>query len=67
LGKGAFGKVYQDCWKDTKIVIKVFKTIDSHNEGAKKSFISKVCIWGSIQYINLVRLLGYCIKGLKHC
>jgi len=64
-GEGAFGTVYQS-WKDTKIVIKVFKWNGSLNEGAKKSFISKVRILGSIQHINLVRLLGYCIEGLKH-
>ncbi|CAM6045188.1 unnamed protein product [Sphagnum compactum] len=66
LGKGAFGKVYQSCWKDTKIAIKVLKWSGSHNEGAKKSFISEVRTLGSIQHINLVRLLGYCIKGLQH-
>jgi serine/threonine protein kinase len=66
LGKGAFGEVYQSCWKDTKIAIKVLKRSGSHNEGAKKSFISEVRTLGSIQHMNLVRLLGYCIKGLKH-
>jgi serine/threonine protein kinase len=66
LGKGAFGEVYQSCWKDTKIAIKVFKRSGSHNEGAKKSFISEVRTLGSIQHINLVRLLGYSIKGSKH-
>jgi tetratricopeptide (TPR) repeat protein len=66
LGKGAFGEVYQSRWKDTKIAIKVLKRSGSHNEGAKKSFISEVRTLGSIQHMNLVRLLGYCIKGLKH-
>jgi serine/threonine protein kinase len=66
LGEGAFGEVYQGCWKDTKIAIKVLKRSGFHNEGAKKSFISEVRTLGSIQHINLVRLLGYCIKGLKH-
>ncbi len=58
--------VYQSCWKNTRIAIKVLKWSGSFNEGAKKSFISKMCTLGSIQHINLVRLLGYCIKGLKH-
>jgi serine/threonine protein kinase len=66
LGEGAFGTVYQGYWKDTKIAIKVLKWSGSFNEGAKKSFISEVRTLGSIQHINLVRLLGYCIKGLKH-
>ncbi len=66
LGKGAFGEVYQSCWKGTKIAIKVLRWSGSHNEGAKKSFISEVRTLGSIQHINLVRLLGYCIEGLKH-
>jgi len=66
LGEGAFGTVYQSCWKDTKIAIKVLKWSGSFNEGAKKSFISKVRTLGSIQHIHLVCLLGYYIKGLKH-
>jgi len=66
LGEGAFGTVYQSFWKDTNIAIKVLKWSGWHNEGAKKSFISEVRTLGSIQHINLVRLLGYCIKGLKH-
>jgi len=66
LGKGASGEVYQSYWKGIKIAIKVLKWSGSFNEGAKKSFISEVCTLGSIQHINLIRLLGYCIKGLKH-
>jgi Flp pilus assembly protein TadD len=65
LGEGAFGTVYQS-WKDTKIAIKIFKWNGSLNEGASKSFISEVRTLGSIQHMNLVRLLGYCIEGLKH-
>jgi serine/threonine protein kinase len=66
LGKGAFGEVYQSYWKDTKIAIKVLKMSGSHNESAKKSFVSEVRTLGSIQHINLVCLLGYCIEGLTH-
>jgi serine/threonine protein kinase len=49
-----------------KFAIKVLKRNGSHNESAKKSFISEVHTLGSIQHINLVHLLGYCIEGLKH-
>jgi tetratricopeptide (TPR) repeat protein len=66
LGKGAFGEVYQSWWKDTKIAIKVLYWSGSHNESAKKSFISEVRTLGLIQHINVVRLLGYCIEGLNH-
>jgi serine/threonine protein kinase len=66
LGKWAFGEVYRGCWKHTKIAIKLFKRSGSHNEGAKKSFISEVRTLGSIWHINLGPLLGYCIKGSKH-
>jgi serine/threonine protein kinase len=66
LGKGAFGRVYQSCSKGIKIAIKVLKRSGAHNEGAKKSFISEVRTLGSIQHINLVPLLGYCIEGSKH-
>jgi serine/threonine protein kinase len=64
--KGAFSEVYKSYWKRIEIVIKVLKWSSLYNEGAKKSFISKVCTLGSIQHINLIHLLGYCIKGLKH-
>jgi len=66
LGKGGFGEVYQGYWKDTNIAIKILKRSGSHNEGAKQSFISEVHNLGSIQHIDLVRLLGYCIEGSKH-
>jgi tetratricopeptide (TPR) repeat protein len=66
LGRGAYGEVYQSCWKGITIAIKVLEWSGDHNEGAKKSFISEVNTLGSIQHINLVRLLGYCIEGLKH-
>ncbi|CAM6059862.1 unnamed protein product [Sphagnum tenellum] len=66
LGKGAYGEVYQSCWKGIPIAIKILEWSGDHNEGAKKSFISEVNTLGSIQHINLVRLLGYCIEGLKH-
>ncbi|CAK9863688.1 unnamed protein product, partial [Sphagnum jensenii] len=66
LGEGLFGKVYESHWKGIKIVIKVLKQSGFHNEGAKRSFASEVRTLGKTQHINLVRLLGYCIKGLKH-
>jgi serine/threonine protein kinase len=58
--------VYQSCWKGIPIAIKVLEWSGDHNEGTKKSFISEVNTLGSIQHINLVCLLGYCIEGLKH-
>jgi serine/threonine protein kinase len=61
LGKRAFGEVYQSCWKGIQIAIKVLKWNGSYNEGAKKSFISEMRTLRSIQHINLIRLLGYCI------
>jgi serine/threonine protein kinase len=66
LGKRAFGEVYQSCWKGIQITIKVLKWNGSYNEGAKKSFISEVRTLGSIQHINLIRLLGYCIQDLEY-
>ncbi len=66
LGKGLFGKVYKSRWKGIKIAIKVLNPNGFFNEGAKKSFTSEVCTLGLIQHINLVQLLGYCIKRLDH-
>jgi predicted Ser/Thr protein kinase len=50
LGKGLFGEVYEIHWKGIKIAIKVLNWSDSHNEGAKKSFTSEVCILGLTQH-----------------
>jgi len=66
LGKGAYDEVYQSCWKNITIAIKVLEWSGGHNEGVKKKFISKVNTLGVIQHIDLVCLLGYCIEGLKH-
>jgi len=66
LGKGAYGEVYQSFWKGITIAIKVLEWCGEHNEGAKKSFVSEMNTLGSIRHINLIRILGYCIKGLKH-
>jgi serine/threonine protein kinase len=66
LGQGASSQVYEGCWNNTKIVIKVLQWSDDHNEGAKKYFISKVNTLGSIQHINFAHLLGYCIKNSMH-
>jgi len=66
LGKRLFGEVYESHWKGIKILIKVLNWSGFHNEGAKKSFTSKVCILGLTQHINLVQLLGYCIQRLEH-
>jgi serine/threonine protein kinase len=66
LGEGTSGGVYEGCWKNTKIAIKVLDWSGNHNEGAKKYFILEMNTLGLIQHTNLVRLLGYCIEGLKH-
>jgi tetratricopeptide (TPR) repeat protein len=66
FGKGSFGTVYESPWGGITIAIKVLNWSGSHNEGAKKSFILEVGTLGSTQHINLVRLLGYCIQGIKH-
>jgi len=66
LGKGSFGKVYECHSEGRKIAVKVLKWNGSHNEGAKKSFISEVHTLGLTQYKNLVQLLGYYIQGFSH-
>jgi serine/threonine protein kinase len=66
LGKGLYGKVYEGRCKGVKIAIKVLIPNDFQNVGAKKSFTSEIHTLGLIQHINLVRLLGYCIRGLDH-
>jgi serine/threonine protein kinase len=66
LGEGTFGKVYESDWEGKKIPIKNLNGNGSHNQGAKKSFISKEHTLGSIQHVNLVQLFGYYIQGTKH-
>jgi hypothetical protein len=48
LGKGAFGNVYQGCWKDKKITIKILKRNSFHNEGAKKLSYMKCTLWAEL-------------------
>jgi hypothetical protein len=54
LGKKIFGEVYESHWKGIKIAIKVLKWSGFDNEGANKSFTSKVPILGLTQHINLI-------------
>jgi hypothetical protein len=46
--------LYKSKWKNIKITMKVLIWSGSHNEGAQKSFISKVFTLGLIQHTNLV-------------
>ncbi|KAK1416384.1 hypothetical protein QVD17_32175 [Tagetes erecta] len=63
LGEGGFGSVFEGSLKDTsKIAVKRLEGL-SH---IKKSVLAEVQSIGSIHYVNLVRLRGFCTSKSQH-
>jgi serine/threonine protein kinase len=62
LGEGAFGKVYESDWEGKKFAIKFLNGSGFHNQGAKKSFISKVHIWGQFNMSIWFNFLAIAFK-----
>ncbi|KAH7572361.1 hypothetical protein ACOSP7_015501 [Xanthoceras sorbifolium] len=59
LGKGASASVFKGILTDgTSVAV---KRIESGEERGEKEFKSEVAAIASVQHVNLVRLLGYCI------
>lgn len=57
LGQGGFGAVFEGTLSDgTKIAVKRLQGFGN----AKKSFLAEVATIGSIQHVNLVKLVGFC-------
>ncbi|KAI5665221.1 hypothetical protein M9H77_24544 [Catharanthus roseus] len=59
LGRGASGAVFKGILSDgTEVAV---KRIEGDQERGEKEFRSEVSAIASVQHVNLVRLLGYCI------
>lgn len=62
LGGGGFGSVYRGTLPDSTIV--AVKKLEGANQG-EKQFRAEVSTTGTIQHVNLVRLLGFSREGKK--
>ncbi|XP_006348905.2 G-type lectin S-receptor-like serine/threonine-protein kinase SD2-5 [Solanum tuberosum] len=59
LGEGGFGSVFEGTMSDgTKIAVKRMQGFGN----VKKSFLAEVATIGSIQHVNLVKLVGFCAE-----
>lgn len=61
VGRGGSGSVYKGILSDGAAV--AVKRIDGDLERCEKAFKSEVAAIASVQHVNLVRLLGYCIAS----
>ncbi|XP_027159122.1 G-type lectin S-receptor-like serine/threonine-protein kinase At4g03230 isoform X1 [Coffea eugenioides] len=61
LGRGGFGPVYKGIFPGEKEI--AVKRLSSHSGQGMEEFRNEVVLIAKLQHRNLVRLLGYCIKG----
>ncbi|KAM3329415.1 hypothetical protein ACQJBY_026470 [Aegilops geniculata] len=62
IGEGGFGSVFRETMPgSTAIAVKDLKVLGQ----AEKQFRTEVQTLGMIQHSNLVRLLGFCVKGKR--
>ncbi|RCV26384.1 hypothetical protein SETIT_5G241300v2 [Setaria italica] len=59
LGRGSFGSVYKGILPDGTLV--AVKKLDGLSQG-EKPFRAEVSTIGTIQHVNLIRLLGFCTE-----
>ncbi|CAN6227585.1 unnamed protein product [Urochloa humidicola] len=60
LGEGGFGSVFEGKLDEERVAV---KRLESARQG-KKEFLAEVETIGSIEHINLVRLVGFCAEKL---
>ncbi|CAN0903976.1 G-type lectin S-receptor-like serine/threonine-protein kinase At2g19130 [Linum grandiflorum] len=61
LGGGGFGSVYRGVLTNSNTIVAV-KKLEGVSQG-EKQFRSEVSTIGTIQHVNLVRLIGFCSEG----
>ncbi|CAL5342504.1 unnamed protein product [Camellia sinensis] len=61
LGEGGFGPVYKGIFLGGQEI--AIKRLSSHSGQGLEEFKNEVVLIAKLQHRNLVRLLGYCIKG----
>uniref|UniRef100_A0A5B6YKA8 non-specific serine/threonine protein kinase n=1 Tax=Davidia involucrata TaxID=16924 RepID=A0A5B6YKA8_DAVIN len=61
LGQGGFGPVYKGMFPGGQEI--AIKRLSSHSGQGLEEFKNEVVLIAKLQHRNLVRLLGYCIKG----
>ncbi|XVE50242.1 hypothetical protein DITRI_Ditri01bG0146500 [Diplodiscus trichospermus] len=62
LGEGGFGSVFKGKLPDSAVMaVKSLKFRDQED----KQFRTEVSTIGTIHHVNLIRLLGFCVKGRK--
>ncbi|WOL18097.1 G-type lectin S-receptor-like serine/threonine-protein kinase [Canna indica] len=62
LGSGGFGSVFKGSLPDSTVF--AVKKLEGVRQG-EKQFRSEVSTIGTIQHVNLVRLLGFCSEGTR--
>ncbi|XP_047078342.1 G-type lectin S-receptor-like serine/threonine-protein kinase SD2-5 [Lolium rigidum] len=58
LGEGGFGSVFEGKLGENRVAV---KRLEGARQG-KKEFLAEVETIGSIEHINLVRLIGFCVE-----
>ncbi|XP_044465934.1 G-type lectin S-receptor-like serine/threonine-protein kinase At2g19130 [Mangifera indica] len=62
LGGGGFGSVFKGVLPNSSVI--AVKKLEGQSQG-EKQFRTEVSTVGSIQHVNLVRLLGFCSDGMR--
>uniref|UniRef100_A0ACD5TLD6 Uncharacterized protein n=1 Tax=Avena sativa TaxID=4498 RepID=A0ACD5TLD6_AVESA len=63
IGAGAFGSVFKGHFSDNTVV--AVKKLEGLRQG-EKQFRAEVSTLGTIQHVNLIRMLGFCSDGAAH-
>ncbi|KAM0925948.1 hypothetical protein ACQ4PT_003824 [Festuca glaucescens] len=64
LGGGAFGSVFKGSLPDAPATLVAVKKLEGFRQG-EKQFRAEVSTIGTIQHVNLIRLLGFCSEGTR--
>ncbi|KAJ8431698.1 hypothetical protein Cgig2_022320 [Carnegiea gigantea] len=65
LGEGGFGRVYHGILEDG--IEMAVKLLTRENQNGDREFIAEVEMLSRLHHRNLVKLIGICIEGHRHC